>query len=408
MTKQQFIAELTSALAQVDPQTRGEIIADISEHFQEGINHGLSEEEICQKLGQPGQIASQVLEEYNQSSLQMFENTFKEAFGSASKGNQTNDTSRIRGGYEVNLDRTFTDVRHLDVNMQISNIKIISIPQSDSVRVTIQGQSRYNDFIVENNNGCLVVKERQPFIKFEIFNFKTTLETTIYVPIGFTTGDITVKSGIGNIVVSGIASCDNLKPNSSVGNVDLQGCTAKNVDAKSSAGNIVFNEITADQIEIRASAGNIELQSCTIDRMAAKASAGNIELNDCAIDHVAAKASAGNISVHAHDAGNMTLDSSAGEIRARVTRLTGETSLSSSAGSVRLEAREAHGNITASSSAGSVHIRLPKDVNCRIEVKKPSIGSVTNDLVGNPNSPYVLRASTSIGSVKLKAIEELR
>jgi len=65
MKKQDFIQELAKALAPIDAQSRAEILADINEHFAEGAAQGQTEEEICKKLGQPGQIAEQVLEEYS-------------------------------------------------------------------------------------------------------------------------------------------------------------------------------------------------------------------------------------------------------------------------------------------------------------------------------------------------------
>jgi hypothetical protein len=71
---------------------------------------------------------------------------------------------------------------------------------------------------------------------------------------------------------------------------------------------------------------------------------------------------------------------------------------------VTLTAQEVAGNITLDTSAGSIHVYLPVDVNCRIQADKPSIGSLHNELAGNPQSPYVLKADTSVGSIHLKAL----
>jgi len=382
MTKQQFINELTAALSQVDLQTRDEIMADINEHFTEGAAHGLSDEDICIKLGQPGQIAAQVLEEYSdaQNNTHIFEDL--KAFKAGKQ--HSSDARRIRGGYDINIDSYYDNINSIDIDLKISDINIVTAPQGSQVRLTMQGHSKYNTFTIDNKNGCLLIKEQQPMVRFEIFRFKTTLETTIYVPAGFIATNIDAYTGIGNIKLTGI-SCDAMKLKTSVGNIAVKDCTVDNGDIKSSA-------------------GNITISGGAMDRIDAKSSAGNVTLTGCAADCVSAKSSAGNINFTANESESLSLHSSAGTINVQVARLLGDTNLSSSAGSVRLEAREVGGNITAKSSCGSVKIYLPQDVNCRIITKKPSVGSVNNSLTGNPNSPYVLSASTSIGSVTLEAI----
>ncbi|MCL2527343.1 MAG: DUF1700 domain-containing protein [Defluviitaleaceae bacterium] len=387
MKKHQFINELTTALHPVDAQTRAEIIADINEHFEEGISRGQTEEEICKNLGQPGQIADQVVEEY------------KTHYGSRSNTNETIDkigdlvgeivgnlgnigqeigkvcaaslpelgslweATRVRGGYEINIDKSFTDVRSLDLSLSVCGIKIMPAAQGESARVVIQGQSRHNNFHVENQGGCLVVTEKHPVFRIDLFGFKTNLTATIYLPASFD-GEIRGRASAGSITVT-----------------DVRG----NLQLKASAGDVMVNNHVGHNAYIRSSAGSVHMLGC-------------------AIVNVDSKSSAGDVVLEGQETGNLSLDSSAGEVKVLVDKLGGETQISSSAGSVRLQAREVYGNITAKSSAGAVIMRLPKDVNCRIDAKKPSIGSVENYLTGNPQSPYVLRVVTSVGSVKLMAL----
>jgi len=423
MTKQQFTSELTKALASIDHETRAEIMADMNDHFDEGISLGLSEEEICKKLGQPGQIAEQVIEELGaikshmghdgygqsgQSSANNFADSINNLVGGIGDlvgdiGNMVNEklqdidfgdfgsftvdnngqhmkfgnfepvvvdlqnmgeTTRVRGGYELNIDETFNDVKSLDIALNLCNLTIAPAPQGESARVIIQGRSRYNNFMIENKNGCLTIVERHPIFKFELFNFKSTLKAMIYLPTSFN-GDIRAKTSVGNIAISNLC------------------------------GDLEFN----------ASAGTINVENHKGNEARLRSAAGSVKLVGCSILNVDAKSSAGGVSFDGRDTDNLILDSSAGAVTARVERVMGETKLSSSAGTVRFEAREIQGNVTVKSSAGGVHIRLPKDVNCRIEVKKPSIGSVKNYLTGNPQSPYLLQVSTSIGSLKLEAMD---
>jgi len=355
MKKQQFIQELTAALAQVDAHVRSEIIADISEHFTEGASCGLSEEEICIKLGQPGQIAEQVLEEYN---------AIKGQSGAYTSAPQiAAEATRVRGGYEMNYDQIFPHADNIEISLSISNLRMVTNPQGNDIRVTIQGRTKHNTFEVDNKNGRLVINQRQPFITFELFNFRSSAEVTVYVPASFA-GDITAKTTVSNVTITGIGG--SLQISSTVGNVNISG----------HKGNKAY---------VRSSAGNINLTGCDISQIDASSAVGNINV-DCQETH------------------NLTLISSAGEVKAQAAKLSGDTNLSSSAGNVRLEAREVQGNITAKSSAGSVKMYLPKNVNCRIDIKKSFITSVTNNLIGNPESQYVLRASTGVGAIALNPL----
>jgi len=404
MKKHEFVSELTRALSSVDTQTRSEIIADINEHFAEGVSQGLTEEEICKNLGQPSQIAEQVLEEYranpndNWHQANNFSSSIGDLVGNIGEmvtnivgdiGNHVgkntdfriftnqnefnnfeefsdfSETSRVKGGYEINIDKSFDNVKNLDINLSYCELIILPAKQGETARVNIKGRSRYNNFYVENENGCLVINERYPKVRFEIFRFNTKLKAFIYLPTGFD-GHINVKSNAGNITVNDLC-----------GNLDLN-----------------------------ATAGNINIDNHKSENARIKTSAGNIKLTNCGILDIYAKSSAGVVSVDAPGVGNLNLDSSAGQVSVRVGKLGGETRLASSAGAVCLEAHEVHGNITAKSSAGGIVMRLPKDVNLRIEARKPSIGSFYNDLTGNPHSPYVLTAVSSVGSIRLESTSQ--
>ncbi|MCL2404913.1 MAG: DUF4097 family beta strand repeat-containing protein [Defluviitaleaceae bacterium] len=458
MKKHDFIAQLNQALAPINAQAREEIIADINEHFAEGAAHGQTEEEICINLGQPSQIAEQVLEEYKaykaqhnhdftdigdivssamdaadiedilSSALQTASYAVREAAKEASRASRdaakeaakaareasrhARDTAReaartareaarelektdmdvymhyktaqqpnsqwgeahihkpgwatrIRGGFDIDIDQAFAGVTGMDVILSLANIKVVPMPtgdtQANEVRVTVKGKSRYSNFELENKNGTLYIRQREPFFKFEIFGFNSSLEVTIYVPASYC-GDIKLLSNVGNLSIVGISG--NLRLNTTAGNITVEGHSA--------------------------------------DRAHLRSSAGNINLTNCSVTDINAKSSAGNVKVKGRDVADLTLRSSAGDVDVNVNTLGGETNLATSAGGVYIKALDVQGNITAKSSAGNVKVYLPMDVNCRIHVSKPSIGSLSNNLAGNPNSPYTLRAYTSVGSIKLE------
>jgi len=348
MTKQMFIHELKVALAQVDTNTRDEIIADISEHFTEGAAQGLSEEDICRALGQPGSIAEQVLAELK-----------SQPFPQASSQAQQ---YAYRQGQDI--DETFTDINNITAKLETSNLHLRPSPNGN-FRVVTKGISGNESCQVQNESGNLVITIKR-VRKFFGFSFgKSNIEATVYVPAQFA-GEIKVDSSAGNITAADIS-----------GELKLD----------TSAGNVTLDRHRGNRIHIDTAAGNVKVQ-----------------LENSYVEYVNIDTSAGNVSFDAQETGYLNIDTSAGGISARVTKISGETKLDTSAGSVKLTAQEVAGNIKLDTSAGSIKVFLPVNANCRIDVRKPSVGSLHNEITGNPNSPYVLRADSSVGSIHLKAL----
>ena len=417
MTKQAFIQELTAALAPIDAQVRAEIIADINEHFTEGAACGQTEEEICRNLGQPGQIAEQVLEEYkafkSQESTAYFDNDqydrhdkhdhhndFGDAISSALESagideivssalqaaanatraatniagnalanwennkdhiqrevawgndstlwegqNTVDNISKVRGGYEFNLDKTFADISAINIDLCLANVRLLPAPQSNDIRVTVTGRSRNSSLGLENKNGTLVIRQKAPTFTFSIFGFKPSLEVAVYVPSGFN-GAINTNTGAGHINATGIG------------------------------GNLYFDT-----------------------------GAGNVTVKGTITDDIKVNTGAGNVNIECQEAGRIRLDSGAGSINFFAGKINGDVKLSSGAGGISVESHDVNGNITASNGAGNIKMRLPQYVNCRIKAQKPGIGSLRNYITGNPDSPYTLKASTGVGSITLEAVQ---
>jgi len=353
MTKQMFIHELKVALAQVDTNVRDEIVADISEHFTEGAAQGLSEEDICRALGQPGTIAEQVLAELGAQTPPP----------SPQQEHQNQHDYRSRQGQD--LDESFTGVSHITAKLEISNLHLLPSPNGE-FRVVVRGLSNNESCAAENKNGNLMITVKRIKRWFFGFSFgKSNIETTVYVPAQFA-GEIKAASSAGNITATN---------------------TSGELNLDTSAGNVTIDGHSGNRVHVDTAAGNVK-----------------VRLANSYIEHVNIDTSAGNVDFEAQETGYLNIDTSAGGIDARVTKISGETKLDTSAGSVKLTAQEVAGNIKLDTSAGSIKVFLPADANCRIDARKPSVGSLHNEITGNPHSPYVLRADSSVGSIHLKAL----
>ncbi|MCL2363408.1 MAG: DUF4097 family beta strand repeat-containing protein [Defluviitaleaceae bacterium] len=393
MTKQSFMSELKRELAHAPSHIREEIMADISEHFSEAISQGMTEEEVCRNLGQPGTIAAQVHKEYGEQAARrsqtsntsgnQYNNGHKQGQGTDHEYDDDDDDGpgsfggffanfgRMFGGggsraegHVISIDQSFDGI--CDINIKLSESTIRFAPSDDNrVRITIRGQSRHNIYTVENRGGTLYVRDQKPHGRFMMFNFSTKLDTTVYLPAQFT-GEIKARSAMGKISAHDVS-----------GQLDL----------KAAAGNISVENHRGKRIRIRAAAGN-----------------ATVHMQSGRVDEIDISTAAGNAKITAEETGRLRVESAAGNVDATINRLYGDTKISTAAGSAYLEAHDVAGNIDISTAAGSAKALLPADLNCRIEAAKPAIGSLSNELRGNPNAPYVLRASSGVGSIKLKAL----
>jgi len=342
MTKSAFMNELSAALAAVDTKSHDEILADLNEHFIEGIAQGLSEEEICRGLGQPGTIAAQVLEEIGPR---------VQYTPPPPQGNLSDD--RL----------SFSAVSNLNIVVDVSSVRLLPSPDSQFHVTFANNDNKRVVCKAEVTSGTLHVSVETVRRMF-VFSFGASVgvETTVYIPAGFL-GEIRIRSAAGGVAIK-----------------DTNG----QLDLDTTAGGIAIKGHKCDKVRLRSAVGGI-----------------NADFTGGRIDDVDINTDAGSIDFSASETGRMRVVSSAGGVNVKVVRICGNTSISSSAGGVDLTAYEVAGDINLETSAGSVRAQLPYDVNCRIRADKPSIGKLKNELVGNPNSPHVLRASSSIGSIKL-------
>ena len=366
MTRNEFFKELRQSITNVPADALEEILSDLNEHFDAGLEDGLQENEVCKNLGQPGSIAEEIMEEFKRSKTESNpEHPLVFVFGGhANQGSRSGQGSWHQSAYVndadyISIDQTFANVNEVYVDMKVSDIYFERENRSD-FRVVVNGKSKKSKYSIDNINGRLEVIEHESFFRFFSFSRKRTLETTIYVPSQFT-GSITAKSAVGKIRTKDLTSP--IKLSTSAGSVYVEKHLSETADLDSAAGSI-----TADFL------GKTALRACT---------------------------GAGSIKLRANETSELLLDSGAGSVKAEINKLSGNSKLSSGAGSIKLTAYEVAGDIKLSSGAGSIKAFLPEDANIKLKLAKSSMGSVKSEINGNNSSPYTLRAQTGMGSVRI-------
>jgi len=354
MTKQAFINDLKLSLFGVNDSVREEILADINEHFIEGTAQGLSEEEICRSLGQPSTIAAQVMEEMGTPPPQQ----------ERPRENFYTDNNQDFTPTEVDESFPNASISALKIDLEVSKLRLLP-SENGMFRVIITNLTDRDKHSIEDRNGTLYinVKRKKRFIEF-VWGSSTSPEVKVYIPKQFG-GKIKVDSAAGSI-----------RANDTSGDLHFE----------AAAGKIVVDNHRCSYVRFESAAGSVKANFA-----------------DSILEEVKIDSAAGSVKLDAAEIKHLKIDSAAGSVKANIKRL-GETKIESAAGSATLTAYEIAGNMKVASAVGSININLPADANIRIDAEKPSMGKLHNNIQGNPQSPYVLKAESSLGSIRINAI----
>ena len=348
MRKKEFFEELRRGITNMPKGQLDEILEDFNEHFEAGLEDGLTEEEICRNLGQPGTIAEEIMGEF------------------WARG--ANETRSAESG-EAEIDKTFTGVKEIHVDMATSDVFFVREQRND-VRVTIAGntQKRYE---LSCKQGRLEVWQEQLTKSFSIsiFSFfgkrrqEDIAQTTLYLPM------------------------------------DFEGP----IDASTAVGKMVSRELSSP-IKFSTSAGSITVEGSRSPRAALNSGAGSITAELFGKAAVKIDTGAGSVTLMAEETTEMKIDSGAGSVKAEVGKICGTSKLTTGAGSVSLTARNVEGDIKLSSGAGSIKAYLPEDADIRIKMSS-GMGSSKSEIGGNRDSKYTLKADAGIGSIRIKRLQ---
>lgn len=406
MNKKEYLDKLTYEIGNLSAEQKDEIISIFSEHFEQGLLDGKSEEEICRGLGSPAYVAVQFIENNREALQNAREKPAPEAPrpvpASQQRPQQTPEHANAGGQTytgEIDIDKSFdpAGVHKIYVNILAGDIKVFTdATQGENLRVVINGLSKNTRFDINVADGVLNVIENRKFVLINLFNFMRAVRVEIYVPQSFE-GTLYLKDSAGNVDFNGL-KLRSSEIRTTAGDVKITGHTGE-LELHSTAGNAYLSN-TCGKMYLHSTAGDVKVEDCDGD-IEARTTAGNIKIANNN-GRISASTSAGNINVKAHEIFGLSASSSAGNVKIDADRISGDTELSSSAGNVSLETREVAGSISVKSSLGNATVILPRDASMRISSRTGG-GKIKSDFTDNPNSPYFLDVSTSLGTVSVKS-----
>ena len=307
MTKNEYMAQLKQGLSSYRQDLREEIIQDFEEHFNDGIQAGLSEAEIIEKLGPVDQVIGAIDEKPQQSPA------------------------------IVNDNKAITNLQ-VDCGQQEIGVKLY--PATDGqISYRLYDRSIYNnvdyqiiDQLKDNTLQLRVIPATSASAHLSITIGRIFLQ--IYLPQPF--DSISMISTSGNMESGSVAAGKwNLQTGS--GDISLHNGSGQ-VIAVCGSGDIEVSQWQGD-ISMMTSSGDIDLDNIT-GSIKAVSRSGDIDIDDASSPVLVAASTSGDIEASSDSA---------------------KATLSSTSGDIEYEAGGSLAELTAVSTSGDVEIRLADD-----------------------------------------------
>lgn len=357
MSKKDFLEKLSYELAIRKIQGIPDIIADFETHFEEAVRAGQSEEEICEMLGSPTEIAEQCIEEstYTETQPVVYNNS--------------------NGIYiqliSANLELVPCDLPDFDINIARHGLII----DPDQIQ---------KEFIIDTSENSLHITQVRNNIATWILGLFEVKTVIVGVPASFN-GIIQTKITSGNMKLIG-------------------SMRAKTLSSEVSSGNTKVINLTSESMNMHSLSGNISVEQCNGD-LTAIGHSGNVNVT---FHHgnVNAESSSGSVSVETDVINkNSVIGTKSGNIKLKLNSLENDLNLKCVSGNIKFTVYNLHGNITAKTTSGNVTGNLSSDTIADFRLKSSSSG-VKNEFEGSmqPSSIPIVTLSSLSGNVKIKKI----
>lgn len=313
MTENQFMSELEKALTALPIAERNEISLDIREYFADGRKDGKTEEEIALSLGNPIDIAKDLLADYS------FAQTEIQPEVSNKRISITND-----------------QFQNVDINVQHGTL--IVRPSNDrTTSVELVGPSDKLTLSAEVVGDTLLIRLKNLRHWLFMFNFNLKPVTlNVFIPQK-TYQSFAMKTNNGHIKAIKL--------------------TGENMAAYTDNGRIQLNEIAANSLKVESDNGRISLDTIQAKYVEAKTDNGRVELEAVEAEEVFAESDNGRIDLKCVK-GDIRSTTDNGRITLQTTHLNQNIDLKTDNGSILVESENEPTNtsIHAKTSHGKIQV----------------------------------------------------
>lgn len=244
MDKMNYIAELDNALKEkMKSSTLNKVIEYYAQYFDDHMELGEKEEDICQELGEVEALAASLLDGINLKEVELF-----------------NSTENVRM-----IDASLFDIR----------IHLVFTEEKNTC-VTYQSREAFDDdllSVVYRSNHLRILQQKPRFTKGKPY-------LLVQLPKGYK-GKLIIKTVDSRIIVDGNYATTkiNYSLTSRHGKIELNDVICKKIEAQSQDGRIKLVRTTANQIELDNKNGNIDILKCRTPYLVCKSMLGRINVN---------------------------------------------------------------------------------------------------------------------------------
>ena len=301
MTKQEYLLNLKEALSSYPEDFKEEILEAFEAHFQDGLDSGLSEDEVIDELGSIEEVMDNIrmmngdLESINRAPDPR--DTIKENMTALQK-NIKEITKSISEVVNQNIDISFS-TRVNDLKDKVKSNFNFEVRE----RLVIDG-----NFDININKGSTLSCDFYPhnsiFTKFIPDLSFSSDDTTTYIILKEGGGELelTIPSDVKEIII-----------NSRSGDVDINDLSLENIEIVSNSGDYYLANVEAINISLKSKSGDIELNNVKAHKVNASSISGDINITGDSLDIVATSTS-GDIDADLLDITSLVAKSVSGDI----------------------------------------------------------------------------------------------
>lgn len=320
MTENQFIGEVERALSALPVAERNDILLDIREYFSDGREDGKTDREIATSLGNPAQIAEDLLASYSFINNEMKQEASNELL-------------------------TITNSQFTNVEINVQHGTLVVRPSNDTTTtVELIGPHEKLELSAEVIGETLFIRLKNLRHWLFMFNFNMKAVTlNVFIPT--------------KVYQSFVMKSDN-------GRIDAKKLLGKKITANTDNGRIQLNEIATTSLTAETDNGRIFLEKIQADHINTKSDNGRIEMQTVEADTIFAESDNGRIALRNVN-GAITGTTDNGRITLHTTSLNQNIDFQTDNGSILIESRNEPTNVSIHAKTGNGKIDILGEHNSR-------------------------------------------
>ncbi|HEY5585777.1 MAG TPA: DUF4097 family beta strand repeat-containing protein [Ruminiclostridium sp.] len=287
--------------------------------------------------------------------------------------------------YDVNEEKYFAtgEIKDINIDSFLSDINII---ESDDTKVKVHIYGKlYSKKKTEETPPVIELVEGT-------LNIKENRKSSISIGINFNIGELFQRDEMKIDLFVPKGYSENIKIDSSSGNVKADPLSLKEFDIKTFSGDIELKDVTADTANFETSSGNINVANIQAIDIKINSFSGNNDFKSINADKVYIENSSGNISLGTVEAGKIAGATFSGNITADVIKVD-DVEMSTSSGRIRIEGATIK-KIKCETFSGNITFNNASLNDSDIDATS---GNVTITLI--EGSEFALEANSSSGNV---------